>query len=109
MKGGFRGKRGGSFLEGHGPSDEISRIERVTLEEIKQLPVAVCLHAVRAEEFQFAGDDPARAWVAPEIRAALDEVGPTSEHFELALGHELERLLGVSGTWERADASDGGA
>jgi hypothetical protein len=47
----------------------------------------------------FAGDDTAAAWVPEEIRDALEEVGETCEHFELAFGHELERLLGAVGAW----------
>ena len=48
----------------------------------------------------FAGGDPSRAWVPPEIRAALEEVGETSDHFELAFGHELGRLVDGKSAWE---------
>ena len=48
----------------------------------------------------FAGEDPSRAWVPDDIRAALDEVGETSDHFELAFGHELGRLVDADSAWE---------
>ena len=48
----------------------------------------------------FAGEDPSHAWVPEEIRAALEEAGATSDHFELAFAYELQRLGGVGGAWE---------
>ncbi|MDG2283038.1 MAG: hypothetical protein P8L45_07935 [Longimicrobiales bacterium] len=51
----------------------------------------------------FAGDDPNTAWVPDEIRVALEKVGVTVEHYELALGHDLERLLGSDSSWDRVD------
>ena len=53
----------------------------------------------------FAGEDPVRAWVPEEIRATLDEVGEVAEHFELVLGHELERLVGADGAWDHPPES----
>ncbi|MEM7415855.1 MAG: antibiotic biosynthesis monooxygenase [Gemmatimonadota bacterium] len=47
----------------------------------------------------FAGEDPSRAWIPEEVLAALEEAGTTSEHFELAYGHELERLAGATAEW----------
>ncbi len=48
----------------------------------------------------FAGEDPSHAWVPDEIRAALEEVGATSDHFELAFGHELQRLVDAEFAWK---------
>lgn len=48
----------------------------------------------------FAGDDPSKAWVPEEIADALEEAGGTSEHFELAYGHELVRLMSADSAWD---------
>ena len=34
-----------------------------------------------------AGDDPARAYIPDEIRAALDQCDDTAEHFEVVIEH----------------------